>query len=285
MNLYYKVAEHIFTIRTANPVMLAAGMENLKPFESKKSDNIVFTLVLDAFIEEQGIEVHSYNTDVLSYRLKKNDKGYCILFNNMHYQKKCMMVSNADFTEIKTNMSSDDIDNMALNNILMFAFSFSTIKTATLMIHSSVAVLDNKAHAFLGKSGTGKSTHVGLWLKHIQGATLLNDDNPIIRIQDNKVYIYGSPWSGKGAVYLQEKYLLNGIMRLKQAAYNKIEPISGTKAFAALLPSCSKIQWEHDLFNSLCSSINIIIKNVPIYCLECLPDEAAARLSYQTLVK
>lgn len=71
MNLYYRVAEHIFTIRTANPVMLAAGMENLKPFESKKSDNIVFTLVLDAFIEEQGIEVHSYNTDVLSYRLKK----------------------------------------------------------------------------------------------------------------------------------------------------------------------------------------------------------------------
>ena len=59
-----------------------------------------------------------------------------------------MMVSNADFTEIKTNMSSDDIDNMSLNNILMFAFSFSTIKTATLMIHSSVAVLDNKAYAF-----------------------------------------------------------------------------------------------------------------------------------------
>src|SRR5574344_1884533 len=79
---------------------------------------MVFTLVLDAFNEEQGIEVHSYNTDVLSYRLKKNDKGYCILFNNMHYQKKCMMVSNADFTEIKTNMSSDDIDNMAFYKMM-----------------------------------------------------------------------------------------------------------------------------------------------------------------------
>ncbi|NCC98979.1 MAG: hypothetical protein EOL95_04640 [Bacteroidia bacterium] len=285
MNLYYRVAEHIFTISTANPIMLAARMENLKPFESIKSDKIIFSLFLDASIEEQGKEVHNYDTDVLSYRFKKNDNGYCILFNNRYYQKNCMMVSNADFTEIKTNMSSDDIDNMFLNNILMFAFSFSTIKTGTLMIHSSVAVFDNKAYAFLGKSGTGKSTHLGLWLKYIQGATLLNDDNPIIRIQDSNIYIYGSPWSGKGAVYLQEKYVLSGVTRLKQAPYNKIESISGAKAFAAMLPSCSKIQWEHDSFNSLCLSINKIIKSVPIYCLECLPNEAAARLSYQTLVK
>ena len=39
---------------------------------------------------------------------------------------------------------------------------------------------------FQGKSGTGKSTHSGLWLKHIPGCELLNDDNPIVHFNRNK---------------------------------------------------------------------------------------------------
>ena len=47
---------------------------------------------------------------------------------------------------------------------------------------------------FLGKSGTGKSTHARMWLKYIQGTDLVNDDNPVVRVaNDGTAVVYGSP--------------------------------------------------------------------------------------------
>jgi hypothetical protein len=38
---------------------------------------------------------------------------------------------------------------------------------------------------------------------------------------ENTLYIYGSPWSGKGNVYLNENYPVAAIVRLQQAPYNR----------------------------------------------------------------
>lgn len=61
-------------------------------------------------------------------------------------------------------------------------FNIAAVARQALAIHSSVICLNNQAVLFLGESGTGKSTHTRLWREHIPGATLLNDDSPIIRI-------------------------------------------------------------------------------------------------------
>ena len=77
------------------------------------------------------------------------------------------------------------------------AFGLLTINNNTLAIHSSVIEYNNLAYMFLGESGTGKSTHTRLWRECVEGAKLLNDDSPIIRVIDGITYVYGSPWSGK----------------------------------------------------------------------------------------
>ena len=66
----------------------------------------------------------------------------------------------------------------AVDNALMLMFALASAPFDTLEIHSSVTVCDGAGYAFLGKSGTGKSTHSRLWREHIPGSTLLNDDNP-----------------------------------------------------------------------------------------------------------
>ena len=50
------------------------------------------------------------------------------------------------------------------------------------LIHASCVALDEEGVAFIGPSGIGKSTHSGLWLKHIPGTRLLNDDQPALRL-------------------------------------------------------------------------------------------------------
>ena len=62
------------------------------------------------------------------------------------------------------------------------------------MLHSSCVVVDGAAYAFSADSGTGKSTHTALWLKHFGNrAYMLNDDKPAIRLVGDRVYACRPP--------------------------------------------------------------------------------------------
>lgn len=153
-------------------------------------------------------------------------------------------------------------------------------------IHSSTIVSDDRGILFLGESGTGKSTHTRLWRENIDGAVLLNDDSPIVRIIDGEVRVYGSPWSGKTACYKNEHYPVAGFCRLAQAPHNKIKRLQPLLAIGALLPSCPPI-FAHDeyLQDHICSTIGDIVQSVGVYRLECLPNSEAAELSYNTIIR
>lgn len=66
-----------------------------------------------------------------------------------------------------------------------------------MLLHSSCVVYENKAYLFSAPCGTGKSTHTSIWLKRFPDSYILNDDKPALRITENGVYAYGTPFSGK----------------------------------------------------------------------------------------
>lgn len=77
-------------------------------------------------------------------------------------------------------------------------FYTQLLKFRGILLHSSCVVVDGVAYAFSADSGTGKSTHTALWLKHFGNrAYMLNDDKPAIRLVGDRVYACGTPWSGK----------------------------------------------------------------------------------------
>ena len=167
---------------------------------------------------------------------------------------------------------------------LWMMFGIAITPRKAIAIHSSTIRCGEKAALFLGESGTGKSTHTRLWREHIPGAVLLNDDSPIIRVLDGKALVCGSPWSGKTPCYKQEQWPISGFVRLSQAPYNKIHRLKGIRAIGALLPSCPPA-FAHDdtLQDALCSTLSEMLCVAPVFHLECLPDKAAAELSFQTL--
>ncbi len=171
----------------------------------------------------------------------------------------------------------------AIDTALMLLYTFASSKHDTLLVHASAIELNDIGYLFLGKSGTGKSTHSRLWIENIQGAKLLNDDNPIVRTIEGNVFVYGSPWSGKTNCYKNERLPIGGIVRLQQAPLNKITHVTGIMAYAALLPSCSCMKWNHEMANAIHSTISKVIERVPMYSLECLPDNEAAILCHEKL--
>ena len=165
------------------------------------------------------------------------------------------------------------------------AYGVVTAPFGTVAIHTSTIACKGKAILFLGESGTGKSTHTRLWQEHIEGAVLLNDDSPIIRIIDGKPWVYGSPWSGKTPCYKNESYPLAACVRLSQAPYNQIKKLSVSQGYGALHPSCPPdFAYSDELYDYISGVLSTLLSTVPVYHLACLPNAAAAYLSHDTIL-
>lgn len=172
----------------------------------------------------------------------------------------------------------------ALNNSLMLLFAFSSACHGILEMHSSVVMNEGKGYLFLGKSGTGKSTHSSLWLKHIPGTELLNDDNPILRLMpDGSARVYGSPWSGKTPCYKNKDVAAGAVVRIRQAPLNKIERLPAIQAYASLMASASSFRPFKELAEGWHRTLEGLVAVLPCYVLDCLPDQAAAELCYKTV--
>lgn len=111
----------------------------------------------------------------------------------------------------------------------------------------------------------------------------MNDDNPIVRIIDGQPYIYGGPWSGKTPCYRNVKARLGAITRIDRAPANSVDRLAPIDAFASLLPSCSSMKWDEDIFRRICNTVTKIVETTPIYTLHCLPNKEAAILCNKTI--
>ena len=271
------------------------GMRLLPSFKSFLSepcddDDLLFTLTVDDTLrpEQEKTLVRTFDTgngDTVVYRLP--DGGYQYIIRDTRNRDCCLLIANKQFTDCRCALNGDWVmRSFGLNDALMLVFAFAGSYRQTMLIHASCIMLGNEAYPFLAESGTGKSTHASLWMKHIEGAHLLNDDNPVIRIiDDGQPYIYGSPWSGKTPCYRNRRARLGAVTRIERAPKNSIERQKPLQAFASLLTACSTMKWDRDIYNHLNDAITRVIETTPVYTLYCLPDEKAAQLCHQTLTR
>lgn len=181
------------------------------------------------------------------------------------------------FTDARCWLSGDvHTREYCYNNFLMMLFAFASMDKQTLLFHASVIARQGKAYLFLAKSGTGKSTHSTLWLKHVPGCQLVNDDNPVVGVRDGQVYVYGSPWSGKTHCYRDVKFPVGGFVRINRGTECSIQKQAVVQSFALLLPSCSGVKWDKRLYRAQGDAISSLVGLAPCYELYCTPYREAA---------
>lgn len=292
-NIYiFNIAEFsvkiIFKDANTNDIGLIPAFLNFKNSEKKCTPLFQLSVEENGCVFSNGVEnigtfdTGNGNTVVDRYE----DGGYKFIVKDTRCKTCCILVANKKFTTCRCMLYGDIyMRQFGLNSALMLCFAFAGSFHQSLLIHASLVRNSGRGYAFTAKSGTGKSTHTSLWLKHISGCDLMNDDNPIIRIINGKPFIYGSPWSGKTPCYRQVKVPLGGVTRIDRAKQNSIEKLRPVQAFASLLPCCSSMKWDKDIYNAICDTITKIIETTGIYILHCLPDKEAAILCYKEVSK
>ena len=286
---YYKVAGHVFGVSGGAETF--ALMQNYEVFGFRSQDmpETVFALTVEngpapdyteeLRQEEEGQVIICGNGNI---RLASPDEREVVFEFQWWGETAGWLVCSADYREGRL-ITTGKNTKMAIDNALMVMFALSTAEKGTALFHAAAVSCDERGYLFLGKSGTGKSTHAGLWVKHIDRAVLMNDDNPVVRISEGKAVVYGSPWSGKTACYRNVSCPLGGIVLLKQAPYNKICRLHGIEAYMALVTSISGQRWDEGIADGLHETENALASNVPMWHLECLPNEAAAILCQTTI--
>lgn len=145
------------------------------------------------------------------------------------------------------------------------------------LLHSSFISGKGKGILFSGPSGIGKSTQAKLWEKY-KNAEIINGDRAAIRCQDGKWIAYGSPCAGSSGIYKNKSAEIKVIIILRQADSNHIRKMSPIEAFVALYPEVTIHGWDKKFVEDATGCLERILASVPVYLLECLPDEEAVSL-------
>ncbi len=266
-------------------------LSSMQPFveEEVLADSLLFQLTVDDEIPVIGKDhrervgrFDSGNGMTVVDRLE--DGGYQYIIKDIYDRECCLLQTNKDFSDCRCALNgNEDMRSFGITNALMIVYAFAGSFQQTLLIHASTILNNGYGYAFIAKSGTGKSTHTQLWIKHIPGSELMNDDNPIVRVVGDQAFIYGSPWSGKTPCYRQIKAPLGAITRIDRAPKNSIEKLSPIEAFASLLPSCSNMKWDKDIFHGICNTVTRVIELTNCYTLHCLPDQEAAEICHKEI--
>ncbi len=306
----YKVARCVFSVEVPDSCCLDAllpsftvfrcdareearemGSGALKTvFGAEEAEALVFRL--DASLDE-GLGLPG---DAVLIEDSKSDMGYTALYESVEAYvftvrfgksgPKHTMFAEKDFATAKASIDWKDPEaGEVLSSMLRMMFAQAVLFHNGIAVHSSTVVKDGKAWMFMGKSGTGKSTHSRLWKKVFPDCELLNDDNPILRLEPEGLVAYGSPWSGKTPCYKDASASVGGIVRLEQAVENRFRPQEEVDSFVTILPGCSGIRTDERLNNALCDTLAQIVGMARVGVLECLPDPEAAILCYEALVK
>ncbi len=189
-----------------------------------------------------------------------------------------------NFRHAKAWLSGDTaVRERCIDYFLIQLFTLSALSTQTLLFHASAVACGGRAYLFLGKSGTGKSTHSHLWLENIDGTVLVNDDCPAVGIRDGRVLVYGTPWSGKTPCYKNLVFPVGAFVKLRQEDRNGMVREDVARALAALLSASSGVGWSREYCRMRQDTIAVMVAAVPVFRLDCRPDADAAKLCYETV--
>ncbi len=155
----------------------------------------------------------------------------------------------------------------------------------TVLFHGSCIALDGRACCFAAPSGVGKSTHAALWKKHFRDrVTYVNDDKPFIKITEDGIFAFGSPWRGAHQLGENTSAPLSAICLLRRGATNQIEPVTADEAFPYIFAQTHRPRGEGAM-SKLLPLVGKLTERVKLFSLGCNTDPEAAVVAFEGMRK
>lgn len=194
--------------------------------------------------------------------------------NDIDYERSCCATEKGIDEDLK-NAPAYFLETISLLRKLA---EYITAHNRILMHGSSIAI-DGNGYIFTALSGTGKSTHTALLRQKFgDRAVMVNDDKPFLYIDDETVYVCGTPWRGKHNLGENIMVPLKGIFFLRRSEENVLNKICPEHALPLLAAQCFRPTDPVQMMDTL-TMMDSILTKVPLYDFGCNMDMSAADLS------
>lgn len=239
---------------------------------SKKEKKICPEKGKTVYETEKRLDICTKDSEI-NYR--KGNSGYSAYRKSFFDQKKEVYGFITDDLE-KENLDVSFFEYRGVG----FSFSRALIDNNGFCLHASAIAVKNQAVLFSGPSTVGKSTHTGLWQQYFgkEKVSVINDDNPAIRLKGDVFYAYGTPFCGSTGINENKKVPLKAIVFLEQATSNTIKRISNKEASILLFNHTLREKCSEKRIRKILELYDVLLKNIPIYKIKCLPDQEAVKM-------
>lgn len=166
------------------------------------------------------------------------------------------------------------------NNAVHEALAEKMLDYGILLMHGSALCMDGQAYIFTAKSGTGKSTHARLWRQTFGDRVwMINDDKPMLKISNEAVTVFGTPWDGKHHLSRNASAPLKAICKLERDLQNRIEPMSASDAFTTIFAQGYSSE-KHEAMARVLELEKQLLSAVCFYRLGCNMSPEAAMVAW-----
>ncbi|TLS35560.1 hypothetical protein [Pseudalkalibacillus caeni] len=218
-----KIADHVIKINGKRSELLGVLRDKYRAFLYDEVGDI------DLFLNIEG----GYGSPFTN----NNVKIYSDNWKTMYQRADYLIEVEQDYKTAKISAH----DELALKHALMNLYSsFILHYNWGLLIHSSCVIENGKAHIFAGNSGAGKSTAAKL----SKPRDLLADEATIVKVDEDKISVYDSPFRSELESTKEEVPCQLGYIHLLNQSLTN-ERISLTKAQAIMELTDKVFYWCH----------------------------------------
>jgi len=158
----------------------------------------------------------------------------------------------------------------SIDSVLRIVHTLALAKEGGFLVHASSVVRKSRAYLFVGPSGAGKTTMVGMAPSDV---TILTDEISYVRNDGSGYTAFGTPFVGDlGKIGTNVSARIASLYLLAKGPENRIEPIATAEAVRSVLSNVLFFAEDQELVRSVFRSVCDFVGQVPTRRLTFFPD-------------
>ena len=234
-------------------------------------------LTFDLIISNRILQIHAFN---------ESTKRYCVGFLTDEEPDYIITMTEEDLK----NESSNAIDGHVYVNeeisALYRKIADLLVDDNVIVFHSSAVSVNGNGFLIAARSGVGKSTHAKLLSEYIgDDFKYINDDKPLLKVEDNNATIYSSPWNGKERRGNNISAPLRAIIFLNRGETNSFRKIENKEEIYIRMLSQIYLPKEKSKREKALKVADLLLKNVNFYEINVNQDIESAKMTYEQIIR
>lgn len=243
--LTLKIGEHFMHVMSASGDVIHMLKKNFQYLDHSFVCQPDLTILLE----------DSYGTPFVDYEVNIFTEGNQISFKRADYSIQV----DDDYKQATVAVH----DELALKHALMNLYSsFIVHHNWGLLLHSSCAIEEGRAHVFMGHSGAGKSTAAKLSYPR----KLLSDEATILKITEENITVFNSPFRSElQSTDHQENCPLGSIQLLEQSRSNKRLKLKKSEALLQITDKVFFWSYKAEEPAKIFRLLKLVVNEIPVY--------------------